>query len=172
MTTLAPVIDAIADVKGFSLFVYAGVLWSIYVRENGALELHKQTDAIEKHTSIDVIANKARPSAAAIDDELCIVWEDPTLAVLYFSRWSFITRAYTQAPFTIANGRSPALKVYKTNRLVLGHRNGFNQHVYRISKNLGLTWSGEIPVDPIATTDVDLDVYPPSDNIAYWAETN
>ena len=35
MTTLAPVVDAVADVKAFGLFAYRGALWSIYVRESG-----------------------------------------------------------------------------------------------------------------------------------------
>lgn len=172
MSTLAPVVDAVADVKAFGLFAYLGVLWSIYVRENGALEIHRSGDAVSKHTSIDVPFVKRQPTATVIGNELCIAWAEPTSGAIFFSRWDFIASAYSAQPSSMAVGSSPSLKVYKTTRLVLGYRDGVNRFVYRISSNLGLTWSDEIVVDPLAIAEVDIDVFPTSDNSAFFAETN
>jgi hypothetical protein len=172
MSTIAPVVDAVADVKAFGLFAYRGALWSIYVRESGELELHRTGDAVMAHTSIDVPFRKRQPTATAIGDELCIAWAEPTSGAIFFSRWDLSAGRYSAQPSSMAVGSSPSIKVYKTTRLVLGYRDGVNRFVYRISANLGLTWSDEIVVDPLAITEVDIDVFPTSDNSAFFAETN
>ena len=174
MTTLAPVLDLVGDVKGVSLFRYGGALWAVYLRESGEMELHKSGAGILSFRSLEPATQypKDHVAAVALEDVLCLAWAHRSLDAIYFSRWDMITMAYLQQPVSIAAGRAPALKVYKSDRLVLAHRDGVGRHVYRTSPDGGISWSAALVVDPLAITDVDLDVYPESENIAYWAETD
>lgn len=174
MTTLAPVLDLVGDVGGFSLFRYAGALWVAYLRDSGELEIHRSDAGVLSFTSLEVpsmSAPKEQIAAIALGDELCLTWRHRDNGALYFAKWSFISRLVTQAPTSLWVGRSPSLKVYTTVNLVMAYRDDLDRHVYRTSRNAGLTWSADpIIVDSAAVLEVDLDVYPESSNTAYWDE--
>lgn len=117
------------------------------------------------------LAPKAQIAAVAIGDVLCLAWRHAANGAIYFSLWSFATSTYVQAPIPLWVGASPSLKVYKSTGLVMAYVDGDGQHVYRISKDGGLSWSADpVVVDPINVLEVDLDVYPETENVAYWAE--
>lgn len=174
MTTLAPVLDLVGDVESFSLFRYRSALWVAYIRASGELELHQSNAGVSTFISLetaDTLAPKAQVAAVALADVLCLAWRHAANGAIYFSLWSFATSTYVQAPIPLWVGASPSLKVYKSTGLVMAYVDGDGQHVYRISKDGGLSWSADpVVVDPINVLEVDLDVYPETENVAYWAE--
>lgn len=174
MTTQAPVLDLIGDVGSFSLFRYRSALWAVYIRTSGELELHRSAAGIAEFTSLEVRETtmpKAQIAAVALGDTLCLAWRNVENGAIYFALWSFAAGAYVQMPISLWVGASPSLKVYKGTGLVMAYVAGDGQHVYRISKDGGLSWSADpVVVDPINVLEVDLDVYPETENVAYWAE--
>lgn len=172
MTTLAPVLDLVGDIGHFSAFVYGGARWVLYIRETGALELHRSLDGITAWWSLDVPFPKTQVTACVLGDELCIAWTQRTTEEIYFSRWHLDLHAYIQAPTLLWAGASPALAVYETTKLVLAYRNSGGQHVSRTSGDSGGTWSAIRTVDPAGISEVDVSVYPASDNRVYWDETS
>jgi hypothetical protein len=172
MSTLAPVLDLVGDIGHFSTFVYGGARWVLYLRETGALELHRSLDGITTWWSLDVPFPKEQVTACVLDNELCIAWAHRNTDEVHFSRWDLQTQVYSLAPTLLWAGVSPALARYGTSKLVLSYRDSLQRHVYRVSTDTGATWdvAPTIVDDENEVAEVDIDVFSGTQRV-YWSET-
>lgn len=173
MSIIPPNVELVGDIGSFALFRWGIDVWTLYIRHTGALEMHRGTAGETEFLSLETVATrfpKRHVSATIIGEELFIVWVESTTERIYLSKWQMGLRRYTQAPMLVVAGDSPSIRVFKDTNLILAYRSASGQHVYRVSRDGGLTWEGAVVIDAAQINELGIDVYPASENTAYWAE--
>lgn len=171
MSTLAPALVAIGGVEEVALATWGTRILHV-LRRGSDLFLHYEGDPVSQQMFLPTsIAPKQRVACVVLDDDLMLAWSER--GSIKFMAWSLLFRRVVTEPFTVTDGESPALEVFRTRKMTLAYTLN-NNNYRRNSSSRGLSWGIQVLEDqglgPLRELDVTVRT---RDGVqAQWAETD